>query len=66
MTTLILLPTASDAFSEYRPSKNAHVDILSSPLGKRRDSTVHQEKDGARIVKLSLRCQYIVLASFVL
>ena len=55
MSSLILLPTLSDAFSEYRPSKNAHVDILSSNLGKRRDSTVNPDKCSARVVKLVVK-----------
>ena len=55
MTSLITLPTDSDAFSEYRPSKNAHIDIISSTSGRRRDSAVNAQKDGPRVVKLTLK-----------
>ena len=64
MTSLILLPTTSDAFSEYRPSKNAHIDILPSSLGKRRDSTVRPDEDGPRVVKLNINSQSIPFSPF--
>ncbi|KAK8853464.1 hypothetical protein IAR55_004171 [Kwoniella newhampshirensis] len=54
MTSLVLLPSQSDAFSAYQPSKNAHVDILRPPiLGKKRD-TLGTGKEGVRTIKLSI------------
>ncbi|KAK4685778.1 hypothetical protein P7C73_g4368, partial [Tremellales sp. Uapishka_1] len=47
---LILLPSQSDAFSAYRPSKNAHVDIMElSAKGKRKDQSMG---DGIKVVRL--------------
>jgi hypothetical protein len=51
MSGLFVLPPATSAFSEYRPSSNAHTDFLGkSSLGKRKDG----DKSGPRVVKLSL------------
>lgn len=50
--SLIVLPTSTDAFQEYKPSQNAHTDFLGpSTLGKRKEG----EKGGARVIKLERR-----------
>ena len=50
--SLILLPNSTDAFSQYKPSQNAHTDFLgSSSLGKRKDG----EKGGPKVVRLHVR-----------
>ncbi|WWD19893.1 hypothetical protein CI109_104362 [Kwoniella shandongensis] len=57
MTSLILLPSQSDAFSAYQPSKNAHVDILHpTTLGKKRDPS-GSGKEGVKTIRLSLPAQ---------
>lgn len=42
MPPLVALPSRSDAFSDYRPSRNAHTDLLTS------------KRSGGRIVKIGL------------
>jgi hypothetical protein len=61
MASLLTLPSVSDAFTQYRPSKNAHTDFLSpNALGKRRDSTSAIDRVGPRIVKLTLKGAYLL------
>lgn len=45
MAALLTLPRQSDAFSAYRPSRNAHVDFL-SPDGN------DQRRDAAKDIKV--------------
>ncbi|WVR09664.1 hypothetical protein IAU60_006739 [Kwoniella sp. DSM 27419] len=50
MTSLIRFPATSDAFSAYRPSKNAHVDYISAVDLSRGGSP----KEGGKVIRLSL------------
>lgn len=45
MASLLALPQRSDAFTAYRPSKNAHVDFLTS-------DAAGPSRDAARDVKV--------------
>ncbi|WRT69963.1 uncharacterized protein IL334_006954 [Kwoniella shivajii] len=52
MSSLILLPSRTDAFSAYKPSKNAHTDFISAvDLGRGGSSG---SKDGVKSVTLSV------------
>lgn len=42
MPPLVVLPSYSDAFSDYRPSRNAHTDLLTN------------KRSGGRSVKVGL------------
>ncbi|WWC91953.1 uncharacterized protein L201_006905 [Kwoniella dendrophila CBS 6074] len=53
MSSLIVLPSRTDAFSAYQPSKNAHTDFISAvDLGRGGSSS--GSKDGVKTVKLSV------------
>lgn len=52
MSVALFPPLASDAFSDYRPSKNAHADFLSSAPG---GSSLSPDREGVRRVKLSIK-----------
>ena len=45
MPPLVALPSRSDAFSDYRPSRNAHTDLLTN------------KRSGGRIVKIGLNSE---------
>lgn len=47
MASLLALPQLSDAFSQYRPSKNAHVDFLMANDASKSDTA----KD-VKVIKL--------------
>ncbi|ORX40484.1 putative ubiquitin-protein ligase [Kockovaella imperatae] len=52
MTSMLSLPSYSNAFSQYRPSTNAHVDFLiPSTKGKAAGSI---DKSSVRVIKVSL------------
>lgn len=52
MTAVWALPHTSDAFSEYRPTKNAHLDFLyTNGSNKIAGGTV----DGVRSIKLAFK-----------
>ncbi|WVW86443.1 hypothetical protein I302_108491 [Kwoniella bestiolae CBS 10118] len=52
MSSLIILPSHTDAFSAYQPSKNAHLDFVSAvDLGRGGSSS---KKDGIKTVRLDL------------
>lgn len=60
MTSLVILPRSSDAFSAYKPSKNAHIDIL-APQAKDKGAS-------GKVLRLDLHRGYTPIStrSFVL
>lgn len=50
MPPLVVLPSRSNAFSDYRPSRNAHTDLLTN------------KRSGGRIVKIGLSGELSVYA----
>lgn len=46
MPPLVALPSYSNAFSDYRPSRNAHTDLLTN------------KRSGGRIVKIGLGSEF--------
>ena len=59
MASLLVLPSRTDAFSQYKPSKNAHVDFIThGTLGKKLDGTGGSsssmaDKTGPRVIKIT-------------
>ncbi|OCF77529.1 hypothetical protein I204_01517 [Kwoniella mangroviensis CBS 8886] len=55
MSSLIMLPSRTDAFSAYQPSKNAHLDFISAvDLGRGGSSGSGSSKDGVKTIKLNI------------